>query len=174
MANDLRQRKRQEDHSSVASASIEGRTPKVVRYKTIGQWLLFLALALILTVGLINAFHYFKSALFDPDISDEQFYSSEILHLFQKYDRDENHYLSLDEFEPLAAQFIQKHLPTDYQQPILKTDQLVTIDAYFEPLNLSTMTKDFQNEFLVRTTAISIRNLAMVSLCRAISTNSNF
>ena len=151
MMNELRQRQGQEAHSSSAvSTADEIKIPKRARYKTLGRRVAFIGLLAIIAIGFVRGFRSIKSSLFAFDFSEEEFYPAEILHLFQKYDRDENHYLSLDEFEPLAALFLQKHLPSEYQQPILDTDQLVTINALFEPLNLSTMTKDFRMEFLVK------------------------
>ncbi|CAF0776788.1 unnamed protein product [Didymodactylos carnosus] len=34
-----------------------------------------------------------------------------------------------------------------YEQPILDSDQLLTINAYFQPLDISTMTKDFRHSY---------------------------
>ena len=113
-------------------------------------WSLFLLGILPLLAMLV-----FQSFLTDNGTADDQFYPAEILHLFKKYDRDENHHLSLDEFEPLAMQMLNKHRPIDYQQPILDSDQFVTIDAFLEPLNLSTMTKDFRYTFIVRLVCFS-------------------
>ena len=150
MTNDLRQRRKSEDQSSsspVPSVSIH---PKAWRWKTIGWTLFLLALLPLLSILFVGEFHRLQSLFFDDGMLDDQFYPAEILHLFKKYDRDENHQLSLDEFEPLAMQMMNKHRPVDYQQPILDSDQFVTIDASFEPLNLSTMTKDFRHTFIVR------------------------
>lgn len=147
MPNDLRQRKRNEDHSSTSN---EMKIRNFSRYKLFQQYFVWFGLTLIISFGSVHFFRYVKSSLFEFDFSDEKFYPTEILHLFQSYDRDENHFLSLDEFEPFAAQFLQKRFPIDYQQPILNSDQLVTINAFFQPLNLSTMTKNFNNEFLVK------------------------
>jgi hypothetical protein len=149
MTNDLRQRRQSEDQSSTSPLPSESIHPKAGRWKTIGWSLLVVGLLPLLSIFIFREFHRFQSLFIDDSMLDDQFYPAEILHLFKKYDRDENHHLSLDEFEPLAMQMLNKHRPIDYQQPILDVDQFVTIDAFFEPLNLSTMTKDFRHTFIV-------------------------
>lgn len=155
MTNDLRQRRKSEDQSTPSPISRESIHPKAWRWKTIGWSLFLLGLLPLLSISFSREFHRLQSFFVDDSMLDDQFYPAEILHLFQKYDRDENHQLSLDEFEPLAMQMMNKHRPVDYQQPILDSDQFVTIDAFFEPLNLSTMTKDFRYTFIVRMFRIS-------------------
>ncbi|CAF4848315.1 unnamed protein product [Rotaria sp. Silwood1] len=139
---DLRQRRRKEDQSSTSVENLS-KQPK----KTYRQYVIIFCIIIISSVLLITIVNQLKFFFIHDEISDDKYYPSEILYLFRKHDRDNDNYLSLDEFEPIASQLGQKKVPTDYIQPILNTDQLVTIDAFFEPLNFSTMTKDFRHTY---------------------------
>ena len=147
MANDLRQR-RKEDHAS-ESILQESKNPRFIRYKHMAQYVVMLGVVLLLSLPMLLAIRQLKSIFTYDEVLEDQFYPSEMLHLFQKHDRDDDHYLSLDEFEPIAMQLINRKLSTDYIQPILHSDQLVTLNAFFEPMNLSTMSKDFRFTFIV-------------------------
>jgi hypothetical protein len=47
---------------------------------------------------------------------------------------------------------MNKNHPIVYhQQAIVDNDQLLTIEAYLDPLNITTMTTDFRHQYLVRT-----------------------
>lgn len=144
MTNDLRQR-RKEDQSSKLIDNTSKHSKRTYGYYVIrfGVPVLLCAFLIPVLVNRLNSF------LIYDDASDDQYYPSEILYLFQKHDRDGDHYLSIDEFEPIAYQLTQKKLPTDYVQPILNNDHLITINAFFEPLNISTMTKEIRYKYMV-------------------------
>ena len=113
------------------------------------QYTLMLGVVLLLSLPMLVLIRQLKSIFNDDAELENQFYAPDILHLFQKHDRDDDHYLSIEEFEPIAMQLVNRKLSTDYIQPILQSDQLVTLNAFFEPVNLSTMTKDFRFTFIV-------------------------
>ncbi|CAM4903071.1 unnamed protein product [Rotaria socialis] len=143
MTNDLRQR-RKEDQSSQSIRKTSKQSNK-----TYGQYAIIFGILIFTCVVVIpTVVDRIKSFLIYDETSDDKYYPSEVLYLFRKHDRDGDNYLSLEEFEPIASQLNQKKLPTDYIQPILNSDHLVTINAFFEPLNISTMTKDFRYTLL--------------------------
>ena len=113
------------------------------------QYTLMLGVVLLLSLPMLVLIRQLKSIFNDDAELENQFYPPDVLHLFQKHDRDDDHYLSIEEFEPIAMQLVNRKLSTDYIQPILQSDQLVTLNAFFEPVNLSTMTKDFRFTFIV-------------------------
>jgi hypothetical protein len=134
MMNDLRHQ-RNEDQSSASK--------NFVQYIFKCGILIFSSFVLFI---LINQLKFY---LIYDETSDHRYYPSEILHLFRKHDRNDDNYLSLDEFEPIALQLNNKRVSSDYIQPILNSDQLVTINAGFEPLNFSAMTKGLRHTYLV-------------------------
>ncbi|CAF2881893.1 unnamed protein product [Rotaria sp. Silwood2] len=140
--NDLR-RRRKEDQSS---KPVEHKSK--YSKKTFKQYVIIFGILIISSVLLFTIVNQLKNFFIHDETSYDKYYPSEILYLFRKHDRDNDNYLSLDEFEPIASQLGQKKVPTDYIQPILNTDQLITINAFFEPLNFSTMTKDFRHTYL--------------------------
>ncbi|CAF2029707.1 unnamed protein product [Rotaria magnacalcarata] len=143
MTNDLRQR-RKEDQSSQSIRKTSKQSNK-----TYGQYVIIFGILIFTCVVVIpTVVDRIKSFLIYDETSDDKYYPSEILYLFRKHDRDGDNYLSLEEFEPIASQLNQKKLPTDYIQPILNSDHLVTMNAFFEPLNISAMTKDFRYTLL--------------------------
>ena len=131
MMNDLRH-PRNEDQSSASK--------KFVQYCGI---LIFSSVVLFILINQLKLY------LIHDETSDHQYYPPEMLHLFRKHDRNDDNYLSLDEFEPIALQLNNKRVSSDYIQPILNSDQLVTINAFFEPLNFSAMTKGLRHTYLV-------------------------
>ncbi|CAF0874733.1 unnamed protein product [Rotaria sordida] len=141
MNNDLR-RRRKEDQSST---SVEDKSK--YSKKTFRQYVILFGILIILSVILFTIVNQLKIFFIHDETLDDKYYPSEILYLFRKHDRDNDNYLSIDEFEPIASQLGQKKVPTDYIQPILNTDQLITINAFFEPLNFSTITKDFRHTY---------------------------
>jgi hypothetical protein len=148
MMNDLRQR-RKEDQLSCKSIPNESKQPNISRYKTVGQYVIIFGLIIVSSVILFTIINHLKFLLINDETSDDKYYPSEILHLFRKYDRNDDNYLSLDEFEAIAFQFNNKKVPTDYIQPILNSDQSVTMNAFFEPLNFSTMAQNSRYTILV-------------------------
>lgn len=61
--------------------------------------------------------------------------------LFKQHDRNKDGVLSLGEFEPLAHRLLQINDTYDYDLPIRESDEVVTIESFFIPLDLSTMSK---------------------------------
>ena len=143
MTEDLRHR-RKEDQSS-ESIENETRNLKFSRYKIVVPYGILIFSSLILLIGI----NQLKLFLINNETSNDAYYPSEILHLFRKHDRNDDNYLSLDEFEPIALQLNNKKFSSDYIQPILNSDQLVTINAFFEPLNFSAMAQGLRHSYLV-------------------------
>lgn len=71
--------------------------------------------------------------------------------LFRQYDRNDDGVLSLEEFEPLAHLLREENVtkPFEYDQHISLSDEMITIKSYFQPLNLSTMSKDSASVYSV-------------------------
>ncbi|CAH1792745.1 unnamed protein product [Owenia fusiformis] len=67
--------------------------------------------------------------------------------LFRQYDRNDDGYLSIDEFEPLAHRLLESNETATYNLTIDEADEVVTIETLFQPFNLSTMSKDLDSFF---------------------------
>lgn len=147
MMTDLRQR-RKEDQSS-KSVPNTSETPKSSGYKIIGQNVIIFGFLIVCCFVLYTVVNQLKSLLLYNNDSEDRYYPAEILHLFRKHDRDSDNYLSIEEFEPIANQFKNRKVSADYIEPILNADQIVTIDAFFEPVNFSTMTTQYRYAYLV-------------------------
>ena len=143
----LRLRRKEDQSSKSVSKKFQQQTFSC--YKAFRQFLVMIGFLLFLFFILIITVNRLKIFLIYDKTTEDKYYSTEILHLFRKHDRDDDNYLSIDEFEPIVIYLNNRELPTDYIQPILMSDQLVTINAFFEPLNFSTMTKDFGYSYLV-------------------------
>ncbi|CAF1330358.1 unnamed protein product [Adineta ricciae] len=144
--NDLRQR-RKEDRPFEPTEQ-QARASKTSTFHISARYVLIFSLILISSVVLFTFLNKFQFYFNNENTFDEQYYPSEIIHLFRKYDRNYDGHLSLDEFEALASQFNTKKQSTDYIQPILGSDQLVTINAFFQPLNYSTMSQSVRHAYL--------------------------
>lgn len=62
--------------------------------------------------------------------------------LFKQHDRDDDGYLSLQEFEPLAHRIKEVNETFLYNEVIEEWDEVLTIETSFKPLQLHTMSKD--------------------------------
>ncbi|CAF1331398.1 unnamed protein product [Adineta ricciae] len=144
--NDLRQRRKEDQ--SFKSTEQQARASKTSTFYISARYVLIFSLVLISSVALFTVLNKFKFYFNNENSFDEQYYPSETIHLFRKYDRNYDGHLSLDEFEALASQFNNKKQSTDYIQPILGSDQLVTINAFFQPLNFSTMSQNVRHAYL--------------------------
>lgn len=143
MINDLRQRRKETRPKPSKNFEKTQRFP-------FGTTFFFGFLLVGFICVFISIFHRWKTFSIDQQL-ERNFYSAKIIHLFGKFDRDQNEQLSIDEFEPLALEFLSKHQRHESQLDFQDDDQIVTIDAFFEPLNLST-TNEFsrRRQFTVR------------------------
>ncbi|CAF1529029.1 unnamed protein product, partial [Adineta steineri] len=130
--SDLRKRRNEDQSSNLIEK--ESKHPKISRYKIFLQYPFIIGAIIFSIISLFIIINSLKSYFINDYLSDEKYYPSEIYNLFRKYDRDDNNYLSIDEFEALAFYFNNKKFSTDYIQPILNSDQVLTINAFFEPL----------------------------------------
>ena len=146
--NGLRQR-RKEDQSFKPTEQ-QARASKTSAFYISARYVLIFSLILISSAVLFTVLNKIRFYFNNENSFEVQYYPSEIIHLFRKYDRNYDGHLSLDEFEAVASQFNNKKQSTNYIQPILDSDQLVTINAFFQPLNFSTMSQTVRHAYLVR------------------------
>lgn len=66
--------------------------------------------------------------------------------LFRQHDHNNDGYLSLEEFEPVAHRLIDVNETFAYDSTIEEWDEVLTVEASFEPLQLDTLTKDLKDQ----------------------------
>ncbi|CAF0791935.1 unnamed protein product [Adineta steineri] len=145
--SDLRKRRNEDQSSNLIEK--ESKHPKISRYKIFLQYPFIIGAIIFSIISLFIIINSLKSYFINDYLSDEKYYPSEIYNLFRKYDRDDNNYLSIDEFEALAFYFNNKKFSTDYIQPILNSDQVLTINAFFEPLNFTTLSQNARYSYFI-------------------------
>ncbi|KAK2147360.1 hypothetical protein LSH36_557g01040 [Paralvinella palmiformis] len=66
--------------------------------------------------------------------------------IFKQHDRDNDGVLSLGEFEPIAHRLLQINDTNEYELPISESDEVITLESFFTPLELTTMSKGKDEE----------------------------
>jgi hypothetical protein len=103
MTNDFRHQQKEDQ-----SIQNEFKNPKLSRYKIFAQYIFLCGILIFSSFVLFIIINHLKAFLINDETSNDKYYPSEILHLFQKHDRNDDNYLSLDEFEPIALQLNNK------------------------------------------------------------------
>jgi len=139
-----------QDGDSLQTASGDDTSNTVVIYITRSQIRLLTVCGALLVIlvaigmGLVlndNQQHW------TPNPEDYRQVGPEALALFRQHDVNNDGNLNLKEFEPLGHILVDVNVTITYDLPIEPEDNVITIGAHFQPLNLSTM-QIFDNEFL--------------------------
>ena len=68
--------------------------------------------------------------------------------MYEKYDLNSDGILDINEFEPLAHKVMDIKSEHDYDEPISDDDEFITLNAFYEPLDVNKLSVN-KNEFLV-------------------------
>ena len=78
---------------------------------------------------------YAYNQIYFENKSDHDFFSAEIIQLHEKYDKNNDGLLDLDEFEPLGHRILsirQKHIENN--EPADGDEEFVTLNSFYEPV----------------------------------------
>ncbi|CAF1003983.1 unnamed protein product [Brachionus calyciflorus] len=113
-----------------------------------------LTLTIVVSLVLGNLFLIYKDDL--SSFKSEGLISGEVRLLYEKYDLNSDGIIDLNEFEPLAHKFLEAKTEHNYDEEISDDDEFLTLNAYFEPLDV---TKLNINKYEFLTNSDSLKSL---------------
>ncbi len=69
------------------------------------------------------------------NINERDYFSSEIVQLYEKYDRNSDGILDLNEFEPLGHRILSiKQTQIEKNEPAAGDEEFITLNSFYEPI----------------------------------------
>lgn len=129
----MKRRKHLEDDKNLAETSTNtDKTEKVSSEKK--KFFKQLTLVVGFVFVLVGAGLYVKG-FFNNETANKYYVGSEIIDLYEKYDRNKDGFLDLNEFEPLGHKILSfKQKLVVQNLPAKNEEEIITLNAFFTPL----------------------------------------
>jgi hypothetical protein len=73
--------------------------------------------------------------IYFENINERNYFSSDIIQLYEKYDRNSDGILDLNEFEPLGHRILSiRHKHIEKNQPAAGEEEFITLNSFYEPI----------------------------------------
>ena len=73
--------------------------------------------------------------IYFENINEHNYFSSDIIQLYKKYDRNSDGLLDLNEFEPLGHRILSiRHEHIEKNQPAAGKEEFITLNSFYEPI----------------------------------------